>query len=309
LLGWDIGSKWALIWGASKDLLQNRDLRSLFREKLILRRIQLNAVHMSPTILNSFTAEFVRFKPEVVYGYPSAIYQYCKYLANTRDRVDFVKIVICTAEPLNKDQANYISKIFKCDVFNRYTSRECGILAQECRAHNGLHVNYLSVDIQVRDHKILVTDLDNYGMPLINYEIGDMTPNTELSTANCECGFPGPIIKLGASRDTDFFILKDGTLVFGAGIPIVALTGESGIKNIQVVQKDYDYFIVNIVKDKGFSEENLERIKKTLKAYLGEKVKLKFNYLQSIDRNEKSGKYKYVVSELTNAQQSLGNGK
>ena len=283
ILGWDVGERYALIWGASRDLSINKSLKAKIKEKLIFRRIILNAIYMAPSVIDKFIDEFLKFKPAVVYGYPSAINEFCRSLTNKNiNNLNFVKTVICTAEPLNSDQRKNISNVFGCNVYNRYTSRECGILAQECAHNIGMHVNYLSVDLQIRNKKILITDLDNWGMPLINYDIGDMTNNIELAENKCKCGFPGPMITLDASRETDFFIKRDGTMIFGAGIPIISLTGESGIQNIQIIQKTYELFVVKIVKDSSFNETNISRIQAELEKYLGDDVTINFEFVDEI---------------------------
>jgi len=300
IIGWDIGTKYALIWGAGRDLSNDKSIKSFIRERLIFRRIHLDATRMNSLNIYKFINEFLKFKPEIIYGYPSAINELCLKLKHDNVSVDFVKKVICTAEPLNNDYRKTIATVFKCDVINRYTSRECGVLAQECQMNNGLHINYLSVDIQIRENRIILTDLDNYGMPLINYDIGDKTEDNVINIEPCKCLFPGPLITLGASRETDYFIKRDGTLIFGAGLSIIALTGETGIKNIQIIQKDYELFLVKIVKDINYTEQNTERIIRELKNYLGDDIIIKIIYVDRIDRIKSSGKYRYIISEIIN---------
>lgn len=298
ILGLNIGTKSALIWGAGKDLYSKVRLKERVKDGLVFRRIHLNATSMDSFSVNAFLKKFIQFKPEIIYGYPTAINALCNEMIANNIFVDFVKAVICTAEPLNSEHRNKITSFFNCEVYDRYTSRETGIIAQECKDHNGMHINSLSVYLEIRNNKIILTDLDNYGMPLINYEIGDMTREKELNYAVCECGFPTELMQLGASRESDFFIKRDGTLIFGAGIPIIELTGESGVKNIQIIQKDYEVFLVRIVKDRGFNENNLKGIQATLTKYLGNNIEINYEYVGKIDRSKTSGKYKFIVSEI-----------
>jgi len=300
LLGWDIGTRYALIWGASKDLYKHYGIKQRIKDKFIFRKIQLNAIKMSKEALEDFVIRLQSFNPEIIYGYPTAIDILSKYMKENNQHISGVRSVICTAEPLRDELRENIGGFFQCDVYDRYTSREAGILAQECSVHKGLHVNSLSVHLEIRNNKILVTDLDNFGMPLINYEIGDMTKQPVFNKSSCSCGLNTERMELGASRETDFFVKRDGTIIFGAGIPIMKLTGEKGVKNIQIVQKDYEKFEVNLVKTKDFSNENLSRIESVLKGYIGNDIEINFNYLEKIDRISSSGKYRYVISEVTN---------
>ena len=94
------------------------------------------------------------------------------------------KIVVSAAENLSDTMRNVIESNFGTKVYNFYGSREIGNLAGECKdglLHSFLFWNYLEVldkDNQpVREGeegRVVVTNLYNYSMPLIRYEIGDM---------------------------------------------------------------------------------------------------------------------------------------
>src|SRR5690606_4688500 len=92
--------------------------------------------------------------------------------------------IITPAQVLSDEDRAVIERVVQAPVFNRYGCREVGVLASECDQHDGLHTmaEGLYIEIVVGDRlaepgevgRILVTDLLNFAMPLIRYEIGDM---------------------------------------------------------------------------------------------------------------------------------------
>ena len=70
-------------------------------------------------------------------------------------------------------KGNYSKKFFKCKVFEKYGTRESGIIACECPIHNGMHIFTEGVYLEfIKDGRqalpgemgeIIVTDLFNYG--------------------------------------------------------------------------------------------------------------------------------------------------
>ena len=88
-----------------------------------------------------------------------------------------------------------IEEAFGTKVYNFYGSREVSNLAGECKKglmHTFDFWNYLEVlddnnqpVKEGEEGKVVVTNLVNYSMPLIRYEIGDLALR---GPAQCTCG-------------------------------------------------------------------------------------------------------------------------
>src|SRR6185295_20378238 len=90
-----------------------------------------------------------------------------------------------------------IESNFQCGVFDKYGSREFSGIAYECEAHEGHHIvaeNYI-VEI-LKDGvpaepgelgEVVITDLNNFCMPLIRYRVGDLAVAMD-NTKTCPCG-------------------------------------------------------------------------------------------------------------------------
>ncbi|NEO66467.1 MAG: phenylacetate--CoA ligase family protein, partial [Moorea sp. SIO4G2] len=107
--------------------------------------------------------------------------------------------------------------VFKCQVFNRYGSREVGDIACELPGKEGLWAapwgSYIEIVYENNnplptgvEGNILITNLTNYAMPLIRYKIGDR--GTLLVNEPSR-----QIFKEVSGRSTDMFKRQDGTLL------------------------------------------------------------------------------------------------
>lgn len=159
-----------------------------------------------------------RVKPVLVQGYPSMAYNLAKYV-ETRPpdkRVRF-RIYEATGETLLDFQRAKIEEVFQCEVYDRFGNAEFGVVAHECRAHQGLHIFSDIVYVEsIRDEvsqglpELVVTGLTNQGMPLIRYRTGDLG---EITWEPCRCGLPYPRIINLQGRVHDLIQLEEGKVM------------------------------------------------------------------------------------------------
>jgi len=124
-----------------------------------------------------------------IVGYSSALELVCKYLdKNNYGRVKAdVKSVIAMSETLSDYTKETMRKYFGAPVVSRYSNLENGIIAQQETTGSGRYlINTASYVVEVlkmdsdeqaepgETGRIVVTDLFNYGMPLIRYDTGDI---------------------------------------------------------------------------------------------------------------------------------------
>jgi len=123
------------------------------------------------------------------------------------------KAILTTADMLYDYKRKTIEHIFDCDVFDNYSGRDTTLQAAECSEHFGYHLSIENAVVEfVKENedvypgetgKIIITDLCNYAMPFIRYEIGDLgVPSDE----NCPCGRKLPIMKSVKGRILDTII-------------------------------------------------------------------------------------------------------
>ena len=70
------------------------------------------------------------------------------------------------------------------------------------------------------------------------------------------------------------------------------------VKQVQLYQPDNECLIVRVVKNHIYNQEAEKEIIDRLKLYLGKGTKIKFEYRDQKIENEKSGKYRFAISDI-----------
>ncbi|MFX1506538.1 MAG: phenylacetate--CoA ligase family protein [Promethearchaeota archaeon] len=164
--------------------------------------------------------EIISFKPKYIYGYTSAILKLATYLEENNINLKEIKAVVTTSETLTREQRERIETGFRAPVFDQYGSREFGFVAGECQEHKGLHIVEESFIVEIIKNnfsesnrnigKLIITCLDNFSMPFIRYDTGDLV---EDNTVSCTCGRTLKLIPHVLGRITDFITLPSGNKI------------------------------------------------------------------------------------------------
>jgi len=160
--------------------------------------------------------ELNSFKPRMMFGYPSSFAFLADYV---KGKLKYKPYQIgLSGEVLNDSTRNYLKQVFGCDVRSFYACTEGGVIAYECKYHH-LHIISNSVIIEPVDKdnnpvengvisdKVLLTNLSNYIMPLIRYEMNDRIRYVD---EDCECGKHGWIEVSGRASEVLTFEDENG---------------------------------------------------------------------------------------------------
>ncbi len=303
--GWDIGRKMGVLWGARVDFDKKVSIKDRLRTCLADRRLILDTSNITPQILADFTEALRSYRPPTYLAYANSMYLFARYLKENNIR-DYHRPqgIITSAELLTDPQRALIEEVFECRVFNRYGCRETSIIASECSEHNGLHINAEQVYVEfVRDSgvaskaqpgNIVITDLLNYGMPIIRYQIEDMGFAQDQS---CPCGRGLPLMQMAGGRVTDFLITPEGKVISGASMTIYFIATVPGITQAQIIQKQKDHLILKVIKNEKFDNNSLKILKHKVAEFFGPNMKYD---LESVDRipSTASGKHLFSICEL-----------
>jgi len=303
--GWELGQVHAYIWGANFEAKASQSLRGGLMD-WALNRFSINAYILSEETMSAFAAQVRRQRPRILFGYPSSVYRFAEYVREQELNDIRFDAIFGSAEVYYPAQRKTIEEVFGGRAFDRYGTRELGGVACECDAHSELHAsvdnNYIEIlrDLEGSDHAqpgevghIVVTNLNNYGMPFIRYSIEDM--GAWSTTDLCPCGREMPLMDLVQGRRIDMFKTRDGRSVWGGFAS--PLFGMKGVKQFQLVQKSLDLVVARIVKDGELDPARLAEIERTVHIALGDHVKVEFEFLDEIPVLD-SGKYRYAISEL-----------
>jgi phenylacetate-CoA ligase len=301
--GWRIGERTSYIWGALRDSGPLTNLRWRLRSRLVRRQTLLNCAAFDEASMHAFAVDLRRWRPALVIAYSGAGYLFARYLLDKRLEVPPPKAIITTAELLQPHQRGVIEQAFGAPVFDRYGAREMGVIASECERHQGLHIAADSVLVEViangrpaapgEPGQIVVTDLLNYGMPMIRYRIGD---DGVLSGRHCDCGRGLPLMDMVAGRTSDFLVTRSGALVSAAYLTCV-VAERIGLEHVMFIQDSLDRILIKVVPGHSFTTADLDYLEQRLRQLMGPGVIFSRELVNHIDRGP-SGKYRFCICNV-----------
>ena len=304
LAGLDIGDKHVKLWGSPFDISRQNSLKGKI-SKLISRSLYLSSYDLSENTMYKYAKKLINYKPKVIIGYSSPLHLFGIFIEENKIQGITPKSIISSAEVLYDYQREQIESVFGCKVFNRYGCREFSTIAQECSEHSGMHINAEHVYVEClkedgepaapgESGELIITDLDNYGMPFIRYKIGDVGV---LSDRKCNCGRGLPIMETVEGRTFDIIVATNGRYLGGTFWTLLLRTAVDGIKQFQVVQESKNEINIKIVVDEVFKTEYIDMLTNKIQAYCGEDMQVNFNIVDAIQPT-KSGKFRFVISKV-----------
>jgi len=239
--------------------------------------IHLPAYHLNDTVMEKYVRLLKEKKPEIMYGYPSAIWEFAQFVERRKEKINF-RYVITTSEMLFVKERKDIERIFNCEVFDVYGANDAGILSYECHVHDGYHYSMESAYVEITDNdgqslkngdvgKVVSTNLICYAMPFLRYTPGDQAA---LCDDICSCGNSLVKIIKVTGRERDFVINKEGRKIHGAFFNHFAPFYKArSIHRFQIIQKNTGEVIVLLIPsrkkvDSREKENFLVQLKKGL---------------------------------------------
>ena len=302
------GDKELRLWGSDRDILEGNEKLFIRLRNIIYNRKELNSFKMSEKNMFDFVKSWNKYEPNWVEAYAQSIYEFARYIKRNNLKILSPKGILTSAGNLYPEMKELIKTVFNCPVFNRYGTREVGGVACSCLDDKGLHVSMWSHYLEILDKnlnsvksnefgKIYLTTLNNYSMPLIRYDVGDIGV---YSDDKCNCGRNNELIKNIEGREMSVFKTKDGKVIpaefFIHFIGVVY--NEEFISKFQVIQKDYDKVLIKIVLNdiKKFNTKK-DKIIDSIKKVMGKNCEIEFDFVDDI-KATRSGKYLYTKSEV-----------
>jgi phenylacetate-CoA ligase len=308
--GWQRGQQVAKLWGvtAGDRFNPKKAVRALLYE----RTLYLNTLKIGPADLDRYAAKLRRVRPELLHGHAHSVFLLADHLHRTGQPAYQPRGIITTAMVLHDWQRRRIEQVFGCPVTNRYGCEEVSLLACECSEHRGLHVNADSVLLEVvagdrparpgEEGTVVVTDLSNFAMPLIRYQIGDVAV---VSDRACPCGRGLPLIESVVGREADYVLTPAGDLVSGISLTDNFASNVPGLAQLQIVQEEVRKFLFRIVRDHDFTAASECRIGELVTTFFGPNVEYRCEFVDRIPQ-EPSGKYRFCISHVHSPQTSPG---
>lgn len=236
-------------------------------------------------------------------SYPS----FLLFLANAikKERGKFLlRAVVASAESILPEEAVLLKEVFSCSLGKRYTSREgSGTIAQTCRLGN-FHLNIDQVFLEIVDEdgkilpcggagKIIMTDLNNYAMPFIRYELGDIG---RYDKSPCECGLPFPVFHF-EGRNIDVFRLPGGKVIHSFSIISLLHRRREWILRYQIVRTRSAQFEFYIVPGVGYIPGDEDVLREQLEDLFSDEIEIIIKIVDDIAVSQKE-RFRPFVSRV-----------
>jgi phenylacetate-CoA ligase len=266
---------------------------------LLLSSFKLNREN-----LDDYLDSLRRFQPTLIRAYPSAIYFLARLLEQRG--VDDIRprSIITASETLLPHQRACIERVFGCAIFDWYGSGEHVAIISQCPAGKyHIHMEYGIVEFVQRPEfshgdelafEIVCTGLNNYSMPLLRYQIGDIVRIRK--GESCGCGRAFPVVSAIEGRLDDVIITPDGRIIPASGMTL-AFEFSDNIAQAQLYQEKMEELVIRIVKTERYSESDHQFMLDQVRSRLGDAIRIRVDFVEEIQRLP-SGKQPFSVSKV-----------
>ena len=303
-MGIEYGDRVATLWGARTVLTKSlkKGLESRGRN-ILQNKLDINSFEMDQEGISKMYEKLFNFRPSILKGYLSALLNLARYIEqNSLERPD-VKVLSSTSETLFPHNRSYLEKVFGAPVYDQYGCGELSAISYECSKHGGLHINQEHILCEILDEKdspiiekpgrVIGTDLDNFVMPFIRFENGDIAT---LYNHKCKCGVNQPLMKSIEGRSIDTITLKNGSKVHG--VFFTDIFYELGImadniQRFQIHQNNARNIEVRLETKKQLDSTVKNKLVKALDPFFSHVDIIETHQLQ----NDESGKFRYIINE------------
>ena len=296
--GYDERKNWIGILGGYKIVPLKQKKPPFWIKNYINRQIHFSTYHLNRKYTLYYIEEIKKSKLVYLSGYPSALGFLAKQVIEIGKKLP-LRAVFVGSEPLLSWQNQAINKAFSCPIFNYYGQAERVICGINCRFSNKLHVIMEMGILQFEEQNALKkqlrmvgTSLLNYSMPLVRYELNDITSGY---TNQCQCGISRLIINPVETKMEDYILSPNGTFI-PASLLTFPFKEARGIFEAQIVQKSFDELIVRVVVNNIFTAYEEINLRKKIQQCIGEDIYIVVRKVDKIERTL-NGKFRFVISE------------
>ena len=237
-------------------------------------------------------------------GYASSIFLFAK-VAN-KYNIKGVKFdsIISIGEKLLPNFRKEIDTAFQSPIYDTYGASEGFLIASQCRKGT-YHVMSPHLVLEILDEqgnevkpgemgRVVLTGLDNFTLPLIRYEIGDLA--VKASDQTCSCGLQLPVLGEIVGRITEFIKTPGGKYITVQTVVRLMKKFEE-IDQYKVIQHSESELEIELVSGIKLDSRYEEKISSEYERVLEEKLNIKFTQVPKIAK-AKTGKFQLIESRL-----------
>lgn len=274
------------------------DLRGLIMDRWI--RCYQSLPPMEPgcddKTLGQYVEQIRHMRPRMLVALPEYLRALADYILRTGERLPRIEVVRPMGANMPASWKPSLERAFGGMVRENYGSRELGPMAFDCNLRTGLHVLMDQYLIEVVDAEgqavpdgqlgqLVITDLQNWTMPLLRYRIGDLA---RVDRSRCPCGRFTMRLTL-EGRTEDSFETPSGTLTAEAVSNY--MLERFGIDQFELSEHGQGQYRLRYVRPQA-AVLNDDEIGKQIASDLGLPGELRVRQ-SSLIRPESSGKFRH----------------
>jgi phenylacetate-CoA ligase len=300
--GWQFGDRQLRLWHQTLGMSRLQAFKERV-DAMFMRRHFVPAFEMSEDSLRGLMRTIEKKKPVLIDGYAESL----NFIAMASHSVSRhkPKAVMSSAQQLTDSTRTQIERQFGAKVLDKYGSREFSGIAYQCLESEHHHVQDESYILEIlvdgrpaevgEVGEVVITDLNNYSMPLIRYRIGDMA--IAVKQELCSCGRSHSLIGAISGRTQALILCSNGVWLPGTFFAHFFKDFDFAVKHYQIVQEVYESFTLKIVPSSQFSDQVSDNLLHQLRKYTGVEQPIELELVTEIPLL-KTGKRTPVVSKI-----------
>lgn len=249
-----------------------------------------------------------KFNISYIHAYPSAAYEFSKFIHRKNLDISFIKAFLCGSENIYKYQKDFIINQLGIKFYNWYGHSEKLVLGGYCTDEDTYHIEprYGYFELINKEGKqiktpgeigeIVGTTINNYGMPLIRYKTDDFA---EYVGDYCDkCKRHVTVIKNIQGR-------WSGNSIYGADGSLVTSTALNfhddlylALAGLQYVQKEKGVLDVLVIKNNSFTNDHLTRLEKHYRSKFSTDTIINIKFVDKLIKKP-NGKFVELISEIS----------
>ena len=262
--------------------------------------LMLSSSHLTPQRLPAYLEEVEKFKPDLLYVYPSSALRLAEFLqASGKLWPVPLRGLLCGSERLTEPQRKVLEAVFGCRAYSWYGHSERAVLAAEGRSSNHYYFvpqyGFAEFGPPTADglREVIGTSFHNLVMPLIRYRTGDYV---RLVNPEEPHELPVPAASEIAGREQEVLVTSTGRK-----ISLTAFNMHDAIFDhlyaVQFYQERPGFAEFRYIASPQFQPTRLRSIEAGIRRKLGDDFDLELKAVQEVEKTP-AGKHKWMVSKL-----------
>lgn len=304
-MGYRFGDRQIRLWHKYLGMKGMEVVKEILDAKMTRRKF-VPAYEIDDENLSDFVDTLMSYKPVVLDGYAESYNLIARYLRQHKHDGWKPKGIMSSGQTLPPESRKIIEEGFGCKVFDKYGCRELvGGIAYQTGHEDYLVVAEGTIVEIIKDGRpaqpgelgeIVLTDLNNFAMPMIRYAIGDLAVAVD-NTKPSPCGRGLPRIGRFYGRMQSILIGTRNQMIPGTFFARLFADYDYAVKRFQAVQERAGEITLKIVKANRWTDDVLHYATSQIKKHMGEDMKIRVEFVEEVALG-RTGKRQHSVSML-----------